>query len=367
MSFASMVSTGGPWPDGTTIRPEHVLIVNAEDGPGDTIVPRLVAGGANLEMVHIVDGLAAPGDVDDPMPANLSHVAQVRSAIEKLGSVGMIVLDPLMALLPSGTNSYADADVRALLRPWSTLCDEFGACVLLVRHLTKSSQGGPALTRGGGSIGIIGAALSGFMLARHPDADEADDDGRRVLASMKNNTARTPASIELRLVSTPNGCARIEWGAEILISAEDLLATKESEDNDAERSEVDRAILSLFESGEEVPGGAALKSLTAAGFSKTTIDRRRRTLGIESRKAGMGTGWLWLPPPEEPTKNPKNPPSKDTGSSGSSVGSSPKGTHPQPDERSPAIQLDAGQELCEDCEKTLLGCPAHVADDMDEL
>ena len=53
---------------------------------------------------------------------------------------------------------------------------------MLIRHLNKSG-GGHAMYRGGGSIGIIGAARSAFLIARDPD----DETGaRRIFAVTKS-------------------------------------------------------------------------------------------------------------------------------------------------------------------------------------
>ena len=61
-----------------------------------------------------------------------------------------------------------------------------GACIVIVRHLNKMS-GPAALYRGGGSIGIIGAARMGLLVGRDPDNPE-----QRVLAFTKSNLARAP-------------------------------------------------------------------------------------------------------------------------------------------------------------------------------
>jgi hypothetical protein len=63
----------------------------------------------------------------------------------------------------------------------------------VIRHLNKAA-GGNALYRGGGSIGIVGAARSGLLIAKHPE-----DDGRRVLASIKSNLAAPAPSLVFSL------------------------------------------------------------------------------------------------------------------------------------------------------------------------
>ena len=55
---AAAISRGGEWPCGEGRAPiGNVIIFNAEDGAADTVVPRLMAAGADLERVHIVSAV----------------------------------------------------------------------------------------------------------------------------------------------------------------------------------------------------------------------------------------------------------------------------------------------------------------------
>src|SRR5829696_653706 len=52
---AAAITTGGDWPCGEGRAPlGNVIILSAEDGVADTIVPRLIAAGADLERVFLV-------------------------------------------------------------------------------------------------------------------------------------------------------------------------------------------------------------------------------------------------------------------------------------------------------------------------
>src|SRR5262249_61214174 len=105
----------------------------------------------------------------------------------------LVVVDVLAAYLSGQVDSYRDADVRRALHPLARLAEETGSVVLVLRHLSKSG-GTNALYRGGGSIGIIGAARVGLLAAIDPE-----DDGRRVLAVTKSNLAAIPSALAYRL------------------------------------------------------------------------------------------------------------------------------------------------------------------------
>ena len=89
----------------------------------------------------------------------------------------------------------------------------------MIRHLNKGNGRDP-LYRGGGSIGIVGAARAGLLVA--PDPDDPD---RRVLASIKSNLGPAPESLTYRLVDVAeHGCARVQWEGQTTLDAYTLLA-----------------------------------------------------------------------------------------------------------------------------------------------
>ena len=75
---------------------------SAEDGAADTIVPRLIAAGADLARVEIV---AAVGSVDgkDRRPFSLqTDMELLEKKITELGDVVLVVVDPVSSY--SGKN-----------------------------------------------------------------------------------------------------------------------------------------------------------------------------------------------------------------------------------------------------------------------
>ena len=91
-------------------------------------------------------------------------------------------------------SANSDQDVRRALAALEKVGERTGAAIVVVRHLNKSVGANP-LYRGGGSIGIIGAARCGLLLAPDPDDPE-----RRILAATKGNLGQLPPSLAFRLV-----------------------------------------------------------------------------------------------------------------------------------------------------------------------
>jgi hypothetical protein len=202
-----------------------------------------------------------------------------------------VVIDPLMAFLSGKTDSHKDQDIRRALAPLATLAERTRAAVLIVRHLNKAA-GGNTLYRGGGSIGIIGAARSGLVVAKDPEDPE-----RRILAANKHNLSRAAPSLAFRVETAPNGAAREDWGGTSSLSAGDIL--REPADPE-QRSAMSEAKAFLLKELADGPVAAELvkKDARAAGVSERTLKRAKRVLGVGSDKASDGS-WSWLPPDEE--------------------------------------------------------------------
>jgi len=168
-----------------------------------------------------------------------------------------------------------------------------------VRHLNKMTAGNP-LYRGGGSIGIIGAARSGLLVAKDPD-----DPNGRVLASTKSNLAKLPISLAFDLSKAEDGALRLGWKGESTHTAESLLAApRDDEDRDAlgEATDVLRTIL---ESGT-TSAPEVTRDARKAGVSEITLKRAKARLGIRSRKVGFGNAgvWHWYLPSQNMAESP---------------------------------------------------------------
>jgi hypothetical protein len=176
--------------------------------------------------------------------------------------------------------------------------------VLVVRHLNKAPGNNP-LYRGGGSIGIIGAARMAFVVGKDPQ-----DENRRVLASTKNNLAKPPKSLMFTLEEAENGAVRVNWLGESEVSAHQLLATPREEEHADARGEAVEFLNDTLADGP-VPASDIIEDAEDAGISEKTLRRAKKLLGViayregEAGKRGAGR-WLWkLPIADLAIKNDK--------------------------------------------------------------
>lgn len=291
--WAAALTRGAALPGGAPADPAGVVLLSAEDGLGDTIRPRLEAAGADLARVLAVTGIADEGlerlpSFPDDLPFIEEAVARVDAAL--------VVVDPLMAYLGPEVNSFRDQDVRRALAPLAALAERTGAAVLVIRHLNKAA-GGAALYRGGGSIGIIGAARCGLLLAA-----DLDDPERRVLAPTKSNLAVPPPALAFRLETAPGAqVARVAWLGEVACRADQLLAAPPDEDA-RDALEEARAFLRELLADGPVAAETARAEARKAGIAEATLRRAKAGLGVRSEKTGFQQpcGWSWaLPTPDE--------------------------------------------------------------------
>ncbi len=288
--LAARVSVGKPWPDGAECEAGGVVILSAEDGLADTIRPRFDAAGGDPSKAVAVSTVpdAEDNERQIAIPDDL-HV--IESAIERVGAV-LVIIDPLMAFLPGDVNSHRDQDVRRALAPLARLAERTGAAVIVVRHLNKAT-GGNALYRGGGSIGIVGAARSGLLIAKHPD-----DDSRRVLASIKSNLAAPAPSLIFGLSSTESGAVRVDWKGESSLDAAALLSAPTDHEERSALSEAQEFLREVLANGS-LPSKDVENEGRDASIEPRTLKRAKQKLGIISeRQGGIGERgkWYWRLP-----------------------------------------------------------------------
>jgi hypothetical protein len=197
----------------------------------------------------------------------------------------LVVVDPLMAFLDGGVDAHRDQGVRRAMAPLKMMAEKTNAAIVVVRHLTKDPTK-PPMYRGGGSIGIVGAARSSMLMARDPD-----DDTARIIATYASNLAASVPALRLRVIA-PDGVQRVEWLGESRLTAEELLSSSISRE---ERSAIDEAEefvrAELAGSALEVP--ELEKRAKQAGVAWATVRRAKKRIGAKSRKSSMDGAWLW--------------------------------------------------------------------------
>ncbi len=277
LDLAARLSVGGTTPDGHPLERAGTVILTAEDGLADTVRPRIDAAGGDPDRVAAI--VAVHEGVNE-VPLELpQHVEAIRAAIADVDA-RLVIVDPLVAYIGLRINTWKDHDVRRALRPLAELAEHTRVAVVFVRHLTKGA--GPAIYRGGGSIGIVGAVRSALLVARDPEEEE-----RRVLAVVKANLAPDPGSLAFYVEDDGHHRARIRWAGSSPHRANALVSLPEEPEARSALEEAVSLLRELLADGPR-PVREVEKAAREAGVELRTLRRARSRLGVRSSPDGFG-------------------------------------------------------------------------------
>ena len=281
--------------------PKAVIFAATEDSWAYTIVPRLMAAGADLDKVFKADVMAFDGfDEDLVLPADLHELEAAATEVD----AALVLLDPLISRLAARLDSHKDAEVRRALEPLTSLADRTGITVLGIIHVNKSSSG-DALNMVMGSRAFSAVARSVLFAMEGPD-----DVSVKLLGQPKNNLGPgglptlTYRIVGERVADTGEGevwTGKVEWiGESDLSIADALIASRDqSGASSALREASDWLDDYLTGVGGAAPSLEIKKAGRAVGHSYRTLDRARNHLGVTSESQEFPRVTRWVMPPSE--------------------------------------------------------------------
>ena len=182
-SLAATISSGGYWPDKTKASIGTVLIWSSEDFPGDTIVPRLMQMGADLNHIGFVRNTFTAPDRHRPFNPAVDMPALVEK-VKQLGGVDLLILDPVVAAIPGSKDFHKNTEVRAGLQPVVDFAEAANCAVIGISHFTKGTSGKDPVERVTGSL-AFGALPRIVWAVAENKSDEAASP--RIFVRAKNN------------------------------------------------------------------------------------------------------------------------------------------------------------------------------------
>src|SRR5215471_9859424 len=295
IAMAGAVTTGGEWPcaEGRALLGD-VVILSAEDGVADIIVPRLMEAGADRKRVHIINAVK---DASGRRGFNLSaDLDLLERKISDSDNVRLIIIDPISSYLGPKVDSHVNAAVRAVLEPVTEMAARLRVAIVAITHPPKGT-GTTAINRFIGSIAFVAASRAAFMVTR-----DADDDTRRLFLPVKNNLAPLGKGLafrlEQRLVADGIVGSSVAWETEtVTITADQALqAADDRGDGGGAGADAEEFLR------EALAGGAVgvidLKAdAKGAGLSWATIRRAKDRLGVVAKRESHGRDgagrWTW--------------------------------------------------------------------------
>ncbi|MCA7958044.1 AAA family ATPase [Burkholderia multivorans] len=293
LAFAATVTTGGRWPDGSRCPAGNVLVWSGEDDPADTLLPRLLAAGADPKRVFFVTGSRIGGEVQSFDPAR--DMVALTEQCERIGSVRLIIVDPIVSVVTG--DSHKNTETRRALQPLVDLASNMDAALLGITHFSKGGQGGDPTQRVVGSVAFTAVARV-VLVAAKVKGDDGED--RRILARSKSNIGPDEGGFEYHLEQTEPVAgifaSRIAWGASVSGSARELLTDPNEQDDDT-TSALDAAadFIQQVLGSDVVPSKSIEAEAKEAGISWASVRRASDSLGVKKRR-GDGGKWYWSLP-----------------------------------------------------------------------
>ncbi len=176
LDLISRLSTGKEWPDGAVneVGQRRSVLLAGEDNWSTVIIPRLIAYGANRELVSRMRSVVKKNDIVKNVQTALAQdVAELERVLEQKGDVSLIVIDPVTNYL-GGLSMNKENEMRDLLMPLAELAQRKGICVITVGHFNKktSSDNVQLLDRVMGAAAFHGVARQTFMFGDDPEDDD---------------------------------------------------------------------------------------------------------------------------------------------------------------------------------------------------
>jgi AAA domain len=292
LDLAARLSTGAPWPDGASNgSPAVSVIISAEDDPADTTCPRLVAAGADMSRILLMDAR-----IQEQLLTFPTHIEVVERKLTAIGA-RFLVIDPFTAFLDPEFDSNKEQHVRYVLLQLADLAKRAGVAVVAIRHLNKKVDVKNPAYRGLGSIGITAAARITYLVA--PDKNDPD---RRIMAAIKCNVARKPPALAYRLetveVETPKGVAevgRIVWEETPANMTANELLEEPGSSGESRLTEATEFLGDLLRD-EPQPSELVAEKARKLGISEATLRRAAARLNVKRTKRRTDGKWYMCLP-----------------------------------------------------------------------
>jgi len=318
VAIAAILTKGGYWPDGTRAEKGNVVIWSGEDDPKDTLVPRLMAAGADLNRIYFVGDVSA---TDGGIRAfdSAHDVPLLDERIRQIGGAALAIVDPVVNAVAG--DSHKNGEVRRALAPLVDLAQKHDVAILGITHFSKGTQGKDPLDRVTGSL-AFGAVARIVLVAAKSTPDETDVPPKRLFARAKSNIGPDDGGFHYEIKFGPLTAdplietSWVEWGGPVDGSARELLSEMEPDDGSGSAVDDAEAFLRDLLERDAKPQKDVRKLAAAEGHAWATVRRAKDRLGVVAKKEGMHGPWKWRLCPEDAQRIPKMPNTQSGASSG---------------------------------------------------
>ena len=270
MHLAAACTNGKLLPNMESMEPFNVIYQTAEDGLGDTVKPRLIEAGADLDRELVID--------DSEVQLTLSDERIEKAIVEN--NARLVIIDPIQAYLGADVDMNRANEVRPIFMRLGQVAQRTGCAILLIGHLNKAA-GMQSLQRGLGSIDIAAAVRSVMFIGKLKH-----DPTMRILTHEKSSLAPPGASLAFSLGDESG----FRWVGEYDITTDEMLSGIEPQ-RETKTQQAKDLICALLAGGKQVLSEDIDKAALERDIPGRTVRDAKRELGdalkskiVEGRK-----------------------------------------------------------------------------------
>jgi putative DNA primase/helicase len=267
--------------------PTNSLILTCEDDIERTVVPRLLATGADMKRIISLRDVT-PWGSDTARPAQLPTDMPMIAEIIRAHAIDTVVVDVFTGFLVDGANPNCDSEMRQCMAAINAVAVETQSTWLLLGHPNKR-EGAKSVHRAGGSVAIVAASRAAFAVGQDPD-----DPTTKVFCPVKFNLGPRPHSLTFT-IEPVDAVSRIVWGGSTTLTASDVLASEAKSTGGGSKLEQAKDIITDILSNGPRGSNEVLGAVEAAGIGERTYHAARKSLGVKSERiGGLGKDGQWL-------------------------------------------------------------------------
>ncbi|MFW0789649.1 AAA family ATPase [Gordonia sp. CPCC 205333] len=292
-------TTCAAWAAEATRRGELVVWLHSEEDRSMHIVPKMLAAGANVDLIRFLDvGVQMEdGDISEATLQLPRDLDRLEADLVEMGC-RFIVFDALTSFKPSRMSANSGDDVRAFLEPIQRMAGRLNAVVLGIAHLGKD---GERKARDAVKGASEWTDVPRQVLAFHRNDEETEG----VISDVKGNLSPSPRSIGYRFesVSLPehgiDEVGRVVFTGDVDTNVDEARRSASPDDDGDDRKEseiwLEDYLTEKSRGGEpEVDSTVAKRDgAKALGVGVKTIQRAAAAINVVKTQKGFPRKVFW--------------------------------------------------------------------------
>jgi hypothetical protein len=328
--IVARTSIGTPWPDGSPCPCGDTIMLTCEDSYAKTVIPRLLAAGANLERVYSLPIIRIDAKTKRAFLLT-EDLGELERHLNDLPNAILVTIDPITVFLGTGRiNSNSVTDIRGTLAPLSDLAERQNIAIHTVTHPPKTTTS--AMNAFIGSQAFIAASRMAYLTTEEMD-EEGKPTGRFLMAMVRSSLGPKLPTLAYRLAQVTVGedhrdgrtivGSYVVWEDGVVdISASAALAAalgaaKGSNDDHTAKADCTEFLKTVLADGWVEVANITAEAISAGllGEGKQLKDNKpmrdaKAALKVEVHRDGFGKGarWFWALPGTqwEPHRRPQH-------------------------------------------------------------